>query len=194
MRLTREEAKAQTRASLLEAADRAFVRDGFSGASLDEIADAAGVTTGAVYSSFSGKADLFLHVFDRRLETRIAEVERLGAPEAGGFGGEVASQWFERLDRERAWHLAALEFRLHAARDPELRRRFAKSQRRFLGGVASAYAMANPVEDEAELEVIARAMIALGNGYALERLIDPERISDEELARVAGAILAGLSS
>jgi hypothetical protein len=41
--------------------------------------------------------------------------------------------------------------------------------------------------------VIARAMIAIGNGYALERLIDPARVSEQELARIAGAVIKGLA-
>src|SRR5881227_1014476 len=57
-RLTREEKKAQTRERLIEAAARGFAEKGFATTSLDEVADAAGLTKGAVYSNFENKEDL----------------------------------------------------------------------------------------------------------------------------------------
>jgi AcrR family transcriptional regulator len=53
-RLTRSQRQEQTRAQLLDAALPVFLRRGFHGASLDEIAEEAGYTTGAVYSNFTG--------------------------------------------------------------------------------------------------------------------------------------------
>jgi AcrR family transcriptional regulator len=48
-----------------------FLRRGFHGASLDEIAEEAGYTTGAVYSNFKGKDDLFLAVMDAEVQRRF---------------------------------------------------------------------------------------------------------------------------
>ncbi len=59
-RLTREESKARTRAELLRAARRLFVRNGFAATSLGDIAEEAALTKGAVYSNFESKEDLFL--------------------------------------------------------------------------------------------------------------------------------------
>ena len=59
-RLTREQSKARTRSELLRAANRLFVRRGFHETSINDIADEAGVTRGAVYSNFETKDDLFL--------------------------------------------------------------------------------------------------------------------------------------
>ena len=54
VRLSREERKARTRVDLLAAARTVFLRRGFHGATLDEIAEEAGYTKGAVYSNFPG--------------------------------------------------------------------------------------------------------------------------------------------
>lgn len=51
-----------TKDLILRAAADAFASRGFDGASLVDIASAAGVTTGAVYSHFSGKPELLLEV------------------------------------------------------------------------------------------------------------------------------------
>ncbi|MET0831731.1 MAG: helix-turn-helix domain-containing protein, partial [Acidimicrobiia bacterium] len=61
-RATRVERKAQTRSDLLTAARRVFLRSGFHGASVEEIAEEAGYTKGAVYSNFEDKAALYLAV------------------------------------------------------------------------------------------------------------------------------------
>ena len=65
-RISRTDSRARTRSGLLEAAHRVFVRRGFHAATLDEIADEAGYTKGAVYSNFASKEDLFFAVYERR--------------------------------------------------------------------------------------------------------------------------------
>lgn len=57
MRRTKEEAQ-QTRRRIMDAALRVFDRHGISRTTLDQIADAARVTRGAIYWHFSGKAEL----------------------------------------------------------------------------------------------------------------------------------------
>jgi AcrR family transcriptional regulator len=59
-RLTREESKARTRAELLRAASRLFLRNGYVATSLSDIAEEAALTKGAVYSNFESKEELFL--------------------------------------------------------------------------------------------------------------------------------------
>jgi TetR/AcrR family acrAB operon transcriptional repressor len=63
-RRTREEALA-TREQLLDAAERVFRERGVGHATLAEVADAAGVTRGAVYHHFDSKAELFEAMVDR---------------------------------------------------------------------------------------------------------------------------------
>ena len=59
-RRTRSESKVRTRTDLIAAARSVFLARGFHPATLDEIAEQAGYTKGAVYSNFAGKDDLFL--------------------------------------------------------------------------------------------------------------------------------------
>ena len=70
-RITRVERKAKTRADLVAAARTVFLRRGFHGASLEEIAQEAGYTKGAVYSNFEDKDALYLAVLDDHYERRI---------------------------------------------------------------------------------------------------------------------------
>ena len=53
---------------LLDAAGKVISKSGLVGASLQEIAAAAGLTKGAVYSQFDSKEDLLIALLDRRFE------------------------------------------------------------------------------------------------------------------------------
>lgn len=63
--------KAKSRKSLLEAAKRLFMERGYEGATVREIASAAGLSTGAVFASFSDKSDLFNEVLLADLEEQV---------------------------------------------------------------------------------------------------------------------------
>jgi AcrR family transcriptional regulator len=55
-------AKQQTRAKVLAAARRLFSEEGYEGATIRDIAAAAGMSTGAVFANFSDKSDLFREI------------------------------------------------------------------------------------------------------------------------------------
>src|SRR6202035_5534006 len=102
-RPTRAEKQIQTRAQLIDAAARVFARRGFQAATVEEIAEHAGYSHGAVYSNFSGKEELFLAVFEQYMSQRIEEVAR--ASEAQGTFPEraraAADQWMARFGEDR---------------------------------------------------------------------------------------------
>jgi TetR/AcrR family acrAB operon transcriptional repressor len=64
VRRSKEDALA-TRNSLLDAAEHVFLAQGVAGTSLNDIAQAAGTTRGAIYWHFKDKADLFNAMMDR---------------------------------------------------------------------------------------------------------------------------------
>ena len=76
--LTRKERQAQTRRELIAAAARVFARRGYHKATIEEIAAEAGMTSGAVYSNFEGKEELFLAIADDQVASRVAEIEAVG--------------------------------------------------------------------------------------------------------------------
>jgi AcrR family transcriptional regulator len=57
-------ASAETRARLLREARSAFARNGFDATTNRQIADAAGITPGAIYHYYPSKADLYGAVYD----------------------------------------------------------------------------------------------------------------------------------
>ncbi|WP_162795487.1 TetR/AcrR family transcriptional regulator [Nonomuraea lactucae] len=81
-RRTQAERTRATTGELIETARRLFGRDGYAATSIDDIARESGLTKGAVYHHFSGKADVFRAVFVRQ-EERLAEVIAAAAAGAG---------------------------------------------------------------------------------------------------------------
>ena len=73
--LSRQESQAQTRRRLLDAAAEVFAERGFGAAPLEEIAERAGYSRGAVYSNFEDKDDLFLALLARSSDQMVAELD-----------------------------------------------------------------------------------------------------------------------
>src|SRR5271169_7211638 len=63
--------RAQTRKRLLKAAGAVFAERGYDRASLDDVAVGAGLTKGAVYSSFDSKEELFYAMMRERIRERL---------------------------------------------------------------------------------------------------------------------------
>ena len=61
-------AKQQTRLKVLAAARRLFSEQGYEGATIRDIASAAGMSTGAVFANFSDKSDLFREIMADDME------------------------------------------------------------------------------------------------------------------------------
>ena len=184
-RLTRAQRSAQTRSELLAAAERLFLSRGYHATTLDDIADEAGYTKGAVYSAFGSKAGLFLDLFDVVVERRLAEVRALVEP------ARTAATLLEALaarpvpERDGQFVLLAIEFWVHAAREPALLEAFSERYRRLRASLAELAPPGNALGDERW----AMATLALSNGLALERLVDPRGVPPDLMASVQAQLL-----
>jgi AcrR family transcriptional regulator len=184
---------------LVEAAARIFARRGFQAATVEEIAEHAGYSHGAVYSNFAGKEELFLAVFEQYMAQRIEEVAQASAVE-GSFAERAraaADQWMQRFGEDRETFLLHLEFMIHAARHPalseQLGRRMAmlrlEIERRISERAAeTATPLPLPAAD------IALVLRALGIGLAVEALNDAGQTNTslygDFVALVAGVLEA----
>lgn len=75
--LTREESQARTRRLLLEKGPEVVAREGYEGASIDKIAEAAGFSKGAFYSNFATKEEYFLELLERHAGQDVVEIASL---------------------------------------------------------------------------------------------------------------------
>lgn len=79
-------AKQRTREKIIAAAKALFAKHGYEGATIRDIAAAAGMSTGAVFASFTDKSDLFIEI----AETEQIELHRAMAAAADGLSGRAA--------------------------------------------------------------------------------------------------------
>lgn len=137
---TRERRLERTRSLLLDAAEAVFGEKGFTPASLDDIAQTAGYTKGAIYKHFATKEDLFLAVSDRywrRYFDNFAEVMSTSHQLEVRELDEIARRW-RQLSRDRGAEHAALglEFTLYLLRNPEVRNRVAAKRSEVVEALA----------------------------------------------------------
>lgn len=110
IRRTKEDALL-TRDQILDAAERVFQRRGVSRTSLQEIAQEAGVTRGAIYWHFKDKADLF-----------HAMMQRVTLPMTTSLGADLEQDAIDPVGRLRQNVATALRQTVH---DPQVQRVFA---------------------------------------------------------------------
>ncbi|AFT69568.1 putative transcriptional regulator [Alloalcanivorax dieselolei B5] len=91
----------ETRAKLIKAARRAFARQGYSAASMDDLTAAAGLTRGALYHNFGDKKGLLQAVVDQ-IDGEMLERMRIAQEHA-------ANQWQGLLLESVAYIEMALE-------------------------------------------------------------------------------------
>jgi len=197
-RLTRGERKEQTKAELAAAARLVFLRRGFHRATLEEIADEAGYTKGAVYSNFGGKDELFLGVLDAQYERQLRMQATLlyeGTTLDAGLRA-AARLLAEQARQQPEWIPLLVEFWTHAAPRPSLRQEALKRHRQHLDDFAALLtdlAERHAIEFVIPSVEVARSANALARGVALERLTDPDATIAEPFEDMFAALVLGLT-
>jgi AcrR family transcriptional regulator len=177
-RLSRAEQNERNRALVLEAARRVFLARGYHAATLDEIAEEAGFSRGVVQSRFGNKADLFLALLEERITERAAQNARLAGGLGGAEGMRVLREHAARRNRaELDWGLLLIEFRVHAARDPDLARRYAalhaRTRQGLAGVITGLYRRAGQPPPLPPQEM-AQMILTVEAGVRLEQAADPQ--------------------
>ena len=195
-RLTRAEAKAETRRRVLEAAEAAFRRDGYHGASLERIAAEAGYTTGAIYSTFESKAGVMMALVAAQAERRRAEWTEVLSAEATveAYVEEISRRTAREGAAERDWWAAVIEFMTVVARDEQLRARYAEIHELSLAVFAdSIRTWMERVGGRWEIspERLAIAVTALGRGLGVEGLVAPSTVSEDLIVEAQLTLLRG---
>ena len=202
-RLTREESRESTRARLIEAAERVFIRKGFDDASVEEISETAGYSRGAFYSNFADKDELFLAVVDRNRLDVVNSLEdifhRISDPDERL---PAVREWFAGRWRMKDFIALRMEFSRRAMKNRSVRKRLAELWRQEFDTYAASVARGFPPSGAGPAErpeAVALALLAvihgLGNiaidtGSEMDHLYDAaaklvfDRLTPESPARI----------
>jgi AcrR family transcriptional regulator len=129
-RLTREESRAQTRATLIAVGRKHFLRFGLGGAVAEKIAEDAGYSRGALYANFDGKEELFVAVIREEQASRLDFFRSLLKDEPSPkkrvkrFRDALAD-----LVTDHDWIVLRAEFEVGALRSEPIRKSFIESHR-----------------------------------------------------------------
>jgi AcrR family transcriptional regulator len=188
--MTRATAKAMTRERLIGEARRLFRERGYAATSLEQIAEAADVTKGAIYGHFASKEDLLL-----------SAIEAAPTPDYGAVLNDQSRPLRERLREsgraqalsqsatDKAELAVSLEFIAALLRSPGALRRYGTELGQRLGELAAAD-KDQPVPGTSPLEVWAIGA-ALVCGLQIYQQITPDIITPDVFER-ACELLAGL--
>jgi AcrR family transcriptional regulator len=187
----------ETQSRLLEAAEEVFVRDGYEGAQLDEIASRAGRSKGAVYTHFKSKEDLFLALYEHQIRSHVDRlVNSIRNCGSRKESLDTFREFYVGLVRDRTWPILTLEFKLFALRHPESKERLRK-----------AFEISKATNDLTTSEQIFGhlnkdqkydndlSLLALGpivSGLILESYFEPEKLSEKGLRRILGRVFDAL--
>ena len=188
----------QARDELLTAALRVFARRGYRQAGVDEIAAEAGYSKGALYWHFSGKEELLMALLEERIDAPVRDrvVLLASAPAERDMSVEATRAFAQQLDQQREAMLLEREYWSLAIRDPELRARYAERQTELRGALAAAMEARARHLGTPELmmpaEDVARIVMSITGGLAVDELIEPGSVRPELLGEALALVYAGL--
>ena len=178
-RLTREESRAQTRATLIAVGRKHFLRYGLGGAVTEKIAEDAGYSRGALYSNFNGKEELFVAVIQEEQTRHLNVFQSLLKEEPSGK--KRLKKWRDaivNLMTDHDWIVLRAEFEVGALRSESIRKSFVAMHRQQLrdGGELVRDLLRSPdVTSRLTPDDFITVIINLAHGLAItQRILGPE--------------------
>jgi TetR/AcrR family acrAB operon transcriptional repressor len=189
MRRTKEDAQL-TRQSLLDAALSVFSQKGFAATRLEDVAGVAGVTRGAIYHHFGGKAGLFIALIDEASQQGGRVIE--AAIKSGGSFVDITHRILIdslRLLEENTRFRQVMALMLFKTGDSpdlvdfqRLRSEQARTQVDSIAGFFQAGIRQGELRADLDPAVAARAFLAYQNGLSMLWLANQRAFSIKETA------------
>jgi AcrR family transcriptional regulator len=180
-----------TRARLVEHAAEVFAARGYASASVRDIAQRSGVSSGAIYGTFRGKADLLAEAVTEAiaegLERLPADVLDLDLPEIDAY--QFATR--ARGSREHMRRLL-LEAAVAARQDAEVRERLGPVLNERLGGWTAAYAEWSADHTAVDPRALVSLLFAAELGLGVLSELGVELPAPEQLADLVRTVLEAI--
>lgn len=180
------------RAQLLEVALEVFVEQGYHAASMDEIAERAGVSKPVVYQHFPGKLDLYLALLESSCDEVVAEVkEALASTQDNRRRVEATMElWYQYVaDQGAAFRLV---FESDLTNDPDVREQVDRVVRESAVAIAEVIREDTGLPQEAAY-LLAVSLVGMGHVGARNWLSESSALSQEDAVRlVAGLAWRGI--
>jgi AcrR family transcriptional regulator len=184
-----QERAAVTRDLLLSAAELVFARVGYERAQVEEIAEAAGFSKGALYAHFKSKEELFLGLYETKTASYLAKLRHAldSAPTREGKIDAFRSFYID-LSKEKDWALITLEVKLFIRRHPEVKERLRQIDEHVGDSVEGALTRLFGNSARAAGEALGGIFSAL----VLEADLEPDVLPERKMRAMLGTIFDAL--
>jgi AcrR family transcriptional regulator len=178
-RLTREQSRAVTRATLIVVGRTHFLRYGLGGAVAEKIAEDAGYSRGALYSNFDGKEELFLAVIQEEKARHLDVFRSILRDEASAKGRlKKMRDKIADLLTDRDWIVLRAEFEAEALRNERIRQSFVEAlQQQIRDGGELFRCLLHSPEITSSLKPDDLSMVILNFSHGLavtQKILGPE--------------------
>lgn len=162
--------------TILDAAERCFVRSGFHGATMAEICSEAGMSPGNLYRYFRSKEAMIEGLCERDLAEAAQGFEALATAD-DLWASFRALAYFHLVEEPRASCGMWIEIMSEATRNPQIAALRVKTDefiyQQLYGALETARARGH-TEPHADLERTVQFMITFADGLMLRRVRDPD--------------------
>jgi AcrR family transcriptional regulator len=182
--------RARTRAKLLDAALSLTREKGFENTTLQDVAQRAGMTTGAIYGNFENRDELFMALAKRQWAAIKPEF-RTGSSFAEKMH-TLADAVIAAIPERRDAAIGALSFRAYALRNEAVRLQFREALAAGYDAGAAWFRTAGASEElPMSPEILVRVIYALTEGLIFQRILTPELVPDNVIHAAFAALAAG---
>ena len=185
-----QERSERTYRAILDAAAKVFPKKGFEGTQMSDVADAVGLSVGAVYRYFVDKRELFLEMVETELAVARADVVAQLAPER--FIGsspddaivDVLDVLFDRVKKDAALTRVYLAMSLSDPDVARIRKASESEDRTILTAVIAGVTMGRIEDPAAAALVIERAVVGAAIDCAIGTKVVTEAAAKAALQRM----------
>ncbi len=186
-----------TRGRILTSAERLFAQRGFNSVTMPMIAHASGITAGAIYKHFDGKADLFFEVVRRAVQASSVSAA-VGSPSDVMSLPRIVGSYTTcglRLLRQ-----LAVEVHYASVKHPEVRRLLRRSldlQIKEIGDYLASGQQAGKLDQAVDAELLACAVLVFIMGLMHMETLVPQFVGDtrwRDFVRNRVAALVGVAA
>jgi len=186
-----------TREKLLEAATAVFSERGYDGAGVQEIARRAGLTTGAIYANFRGKADLLFEVIGNRSASELDDLLRPQRREttAAKLLADLGSHLLDEPDAGDPKGGLLIEAFVSARRDVDLAvlvRSLVEERAQSIGGIVERAHADGSVDADVSADALTRFSLVLALGSLLYTSIGIGRPDEVEWSSLIHRVVGSL--
>ncbi len=185
--------ESKRRSQIISAARQVFSRKGYDAATVEEIAETAGVSKGLIYNYFRSKEDILLATAEALMDRFQEHMERMSTTTATASDKILAAQHMHTEAMIKEWDFVQimLEFWSESVRRPEIARPYAqmfRQARAYLeaiieNGIASGEFRPVPPKEVASL------IIAMADGLTVQRMVDSRAFTWRSVSRAMDDLL-----